>query len=205
MSLPVPKTGFIEYSAGGKVVGRVNINLFKNTPITSANFGALLQGFDLPAPISNAAGTRQLTHVGYKNTLSHRVIKGFMIQNGDVTEGALVDGQLAPRARPGIGGVSAYGRKFNDENFINKHKIGALSMANSGKNTNGSQFFLCTCPCDWLDGAHVVFGEVQSKEDYAVADAVQKYSKNQQGETTVPIVISDCGVTEWYTEEELKN
>lgn len=89
----------------------------------------------------------------------------------------------------GTGGESIYGHKFNDENFSLKHEVGCLSMANSGPNTNGSQFFITTAETSWLDGRHVVFGKVI--ENMALIKQMESYG-SQTGKTSKRITISDC-------------
>lgn len=91
----------------------------------------------------------------------------------------------------GTGGVSIYGQKFPDENFNIKHnKRGLLSMANSGPGTNGSQFFITFGPTDWLNGAHVVFGELTAGDD--VLKQIELVG-SRSGKTSHKLVIDDCG------------
>ena len=117
---------------------------------------------------------------GYKGSGFHRIIPGFMCQGGDFT------------AHNGTGGRSIYGNKFADENFRLRHTAaGTLSMANSGPNTNGSQFFLCTAATDWLDGKHVVFGEVVSGYD-EVVNRMEGYG-SKAGTTRGKVMVADCG------------
>ncbi|MFF6982072.1 peptidylprolyl isomerase [Streptomyces sp. NPDC008343] len=156
---------FFNISAGGEDLGRIVFRLFDDVvPKTARNFRELATG----------------QHgYGYKGSPFHRVIPEFMLQGGDFTAGN------------GTGGKSIYGETFADENFQLKHdKPFLLSMANAGPGTNGSQFFVTTVVTPWLDGKHVVFGEVIEGED--VVKAVEALG-SRSGATAKKIVVEDCG------------
>merc|ERR1719356_1614044 len=150
--------------------GQINMELFDEVvPRTVANFMAIASG-------QNQKG------FSYKNSIFHRVIPNFMLQGGDFTN------------FDGTGGESIYGPKFEDENFVVKHASpGLLSMANSGPDTNGSQFFITTVKTPWLDGKHVVFGRVDDQPSFDIVKRIEALG-SASGQTSKVITITDSGI-----------
>jgi len=164
---------FMDITVGGTEIGRIKMELFSDiVPKTAENFRQFCTGEYKKDGIP----------VGYKGVSFHRVIKEFMVQGGDFIQ------------NDGTGLTSIYGgTKFADENFIEKHTgPGLLSMANSGKHTNGCQFFITCSKCDYLDGKHVVFGKVIG-ESLLVVRKIENVPVGANNRPKVPIVVSQCG------------
>lgn len=154
---------YMDILAGNKPMGKLIFKLYlKKVPRTVENF------------------VYQLDR-NYQGTRFHRIIKDFMIQGGDYENG------------DGTGGKSKFGDLFEDEDLSGKHdRPGLLSMANAGPNTNGSQFFITTVPTPWLDGKHVIFGEVM--KGIEIIKKIENIPTNENDEPTIPVLIQNCGM-----------
>ena len=157
--------------------GKIVTRLFEaEAPITTQNF------------IELAEGKKEWTHPGtrekssnklFDGTIFHRVIPDFMIQGGD----------------PIGTGMGGPGYRFQDETKGSPHqfdKTGKLAMANSGPNTNGSQFFITVAPTPWLTGNHTIFGEVVEGQD--VADKISKLPRGAQDKPNKPVVLESVTI-----------
>ncbi|KAF6160691.1 hypothetical protein GIB67_019631 [Kingdonia uniflora] len=164
---------YLDVSIGGELEGRIVIELYSDiVPKTAENFRALCTGEKGVSPITGVP-------LHYKGACFHRIIRGSIIQGGDITAG------------DGSGGESIYGSKFEDENFELKHeRKGMVSMANSGPDTNGSQFFIITNRSAHLDGKHVVFGRVL--KGMGVMRTMERVNSGDDDSTPLDVVIADC-------------
>ncbi|XP_042396131.1 peptidyl-prolyl cis-trans isomerase CYP21-1-like [Zingiber officinale] len=160
---------FLDVDIDGQHLGRIVIGLYGEVvPKTADNFRALCTGEK-----KNGTGGRNLY---YKGTKFHRIVSGFVIQGGDVTNSH------------GKGSESIYGGTFPDENFSVKHsRAGIVSMVNSGPDSNGSQFFITTVKASWLDGEHVAFGRAIQGIDtvFAIEGGAGTYNGKPRKKVTI--------------------
>jgi cyclophilin family peptidyl-prolyl cis-trans isomerase len=162
---------FFEITIGDEYVGRIVFQLFDDdAPKTCKNFRYLC-----------SLGLINKDKPAYQDSIIHRVIKDFMIQGGDITKG------------DGTGGYSIYGDQFEDESFnLTHNQPGMLSMANSGPNTNNSQFFVTIKETPWLDNKHVVFGIIISGFD--IIKRIELLDVNENDKPLQNVIISKCGL-----------
>jgi peptidylprolyl isomerase len=175
---------YMDMSVDGHDAGRIVVGLYGNAvPKTVVNFETLARGDTV-----HSRGAK----LAYQGSTFHRIIPDFMLQGGDFTN------------HNGTGGISIYGDKFEDEPLGLKLKHtgpGVLSMANAGRNTNGSQFFITTKATPWLDGRHVVFGKVQEGMD--VVRLIEKTCGSPSGSPTRLVKVEWCGVLETNNEHNV--
>ncbi|KAJ2776022.1 hypothetical protein H4R18_005908 [Coemansia javaensis] len=162
---------FFDITIGGKDAGRIKMELFADVvPKTAENFRQLCTGEH------RVDGVPQ----GYKGSPMHRIIPGFMAQGGDFVKGN------------GTGRTSIYGDTFADESFAIKHSApGLLSMANSGPDSNGCQFFLTLAETPWLDDKHVVFGKLT--DGLLTLRKIENVPTGPDNRPTIPVLIAECG------------
>ena len=164
---------FFEISINNEVQGNLYMELFYDiVPKTAENFRQLCTG----------EFKSDGKPIGYKGAVFHRIMKDFMVQGGDIING------------DGTGSTSIYGQQFDDENFVLKHdQEGLLSMANSGPNTNGCQFFITTKACDWLNGKHVVFGKLHDEQSLTLLKKLENVKTGFGNKPKSVVRITECG------------
>mmetsp|Transcript_8964 Transcript_8964/g.13386 ORF Transcript_8964/g.13386 Transcript_8964/m.13386 type:complete len:194 (-) Transcript_8964:31-612(-) len=168
---------YFDLAIQNKDVGRVIFGLYgKDAPKTVQNFRGLCTG--------EYGKNAERIPLHYSGSHFHRIIPGFVVQGGDFIKGN------------GKGGESIYGKEFKDENLDLSHSgPGVLSMANSGPHTNGSQFFITLTETPWLDGKHVVFGEVL--EGFEVVKMIEEEG-TEEGVPKNKVWITDSGELKDY-------
>jgi len=187
---------YMDLSLGGKAMGRIVMKLYSDkTPITAENFRALCTGYTI---------NDEKVSKTYAQNQFHRIVPGMCFQGGDITKGDGTGGRsIYPPNDPNVG-TDAWG-KFQDETPFMKHsKRGLLSMANAGANQNSSQFFITMKSLPYLNGKHVIFGEVLEPQDNdnselgggmkvldSIMEAVEVNPKNHRPKDRV--VIEACG------------
>mmetsp|Transcript_6773 Transcript_6773/g.14583 ORF Transcript_6773/g.14583 Transcript_6773/m.14583 type:complete len:495 (-) Transcript_6773:78-1562(-) len=188
----ITSRAYLDVSLGGRPLGRLIVGLYgRSCPETVRNFLALCRGGDDDAGLT------------YRGSPFHRLIRGFMLQGGDHERG------------DGTGGSSIYGTYFPDENLAGVHAgRGTVAMANVGKDTNGSQFYITFRATPHLDGRHVVFGcvdfdfkggedaEEEENKCGLVLDALEKVAVERDDRPKVDVIIVDCGVIEEEEKEQ---
>ena len=203
MSTPTtPPRPYFDITINSQPAGRIVFELFHaDVPKTADNFLHLCLG--------DKGVTEKGVKLGYEGSGFHRVIKGFMLQVSSWVGGVRKSGNdereadiSAPHktlqggdftAGNGTGGVSIYGEKFEDENFVHKHSTPfLLSMANAGPGTNGSQFFITTVKTPHLDGKHVVFGKVIAGK--SLVRKIENLPTDSGDKPKEEVVIRSCGV-----------
>ncbi|KAL3833364.1 hypothetical protein ACJIZ3_008100 [Penstemon smallii] len=165
---------YLDISIGGEMEGRIVVELYKDVvPKTAENFRALCTGEKGISPNTGLP-------LHFKGSRFNRIIRGYMVQGGDISSGNEGTGE------------SIYGLNFEDENFELKHfRKGMLSMANSGPNTNGSQFQIVTTQATHLDGKHVVFGKVI--KGLGVVRSIEYVATKDDYYPTTDVVVADSG------------
>lgn len=166
---------FLDITIAGVKQGRIVIELFADIcPKTCENFRQFCTGEYRKSKEQGAMP------IGYKGTLFHRVIDGFMIQGGDFV------------SNDGKGSQSIHGTYFDDENFSVSHDSpGIVAMANTGPNTNGCQFFITCEVCKYLDGKYVAFGKVI--DGMMVVRKIEKVSVGKNNKPKFAVAVAECG------------
>ena len=156
---------YFDISNNNEIIGRITFELFDDiVPYTVKNFIYLINNH-------------------YKGSIFHRIIKDFVIQGGDFING------------DGTGTKSIYGDTFDDENFNIKHDSKyLLSMANSGPNTNGCQFFITLNKLEHLDNKHVVFGKIMNESSKDIIEIMANTLVDENDRPLTDYIIEDCGI-----------